>query len=159
MDEILPRDVAGYVGAARCTVGEPGATPPGFEALRLVVRPGGHVFQVVHPDVLVGRHSDADLRLPLPDVSRRHCRLTFVNGGWIVRDLNSLNGVTLNGAPTGPVTPLKSGDTLRIGAVTFAVDVGPVSPYATEESLQQDEILQSIYRSLPPVRAVRRRAG
>ena len=48
-------------------------------------------------DMLIGRHSQADIRLPLPDVSRRHCRFFFGEGVWQVLDLNSLNGVFLNG--------------------------------------------------------------
>ncbi|NJN37217.1 MAG: FHA domain-containing protein [Nitrospiraceae bacterium] len=34
------------------------------------------------PDMIVGRHTECDIRLPLPDVSRRHCRLQFVEGCW-----------------------------------------------------------------------------
>jgi pSer/pThr/pTyr-binding forkhead associated (FHA) protein len=73
--------------------------------------------------MLVGRHSEADIRLPLPDVSRRHCRLQFVEGCWQVIDLNSLNGVYVNGEAViqAPLTP---GSLLRIGGFTFMVEYG-----------------------------------
>src|SRR5687767_2589577 len=68
----------------------PADLPPGFVPLRLVLQPSGTAVEVDRPEVLIGRHSDADLRLPLPDVSRRHCRLEFVEGCWQVIDLHSL---------------------------------------------------------------------
>src|SRR4051794_38746729 len=99
-----------------------GTAPDGFLRMRLVLQPSGLVLDVDGPDVLVGRHSEADLRLPLPDVSRRHCRLQFVEGGWQVIDLNSLNGVQVNGEQVLQA-PLEHGDSLRIGGFTFAVDL------------------------------------
>ena len=71
---------------------------------------------------MIGRHTEADIRLPLPDVSRRHCRLQFVEGCWQVVDLNSLNGIQINGQQVLQ-GPLEQGDLLRIGGFTFAVDL------------------------------------
>jgi len=93
--------------------------------MRLVLQPSGLVLEVNEPDVVVGRHSEAGLRLPLADVSRRHCRLTFKDGSWHVADLNSLNGVQVNGEAVLEAT-LEHGDTLRIGGFSFAVEVGHV---------------------------------
>jgi pSer/pThr/pTyr-binding forkhead associated (FHA) protein len=99
--------------------------PAGGEAeffpLRLVLQPSGATVEVNRPDMLVGRHSDADIRLPLPDVSRRHCRLVFVEGCWQVIDLNSLNGVHLNGEAVLQ-SALQPGDMLRVGGFTFLVE-------------------------------------
>lgn len=91
--------------------------------MRLVLQPSGMVVDVQEPDVVIGRHSEAGLRLPLPDVSRRHCRLTYREGGWHVADLNSLNGVQVNGQRVLEAA-LEHGDTLRIGGFTFDVEVG-----------------------------------
>src|SRR5262245_40204368 len=68
-----------------------------FAARRLELLPSGMTVDLARPDVLVGRHSEADVRLPLPDVSRRHCRFVYAAGRWQVIDLNSLNGVYVNG--------------------------------------------------------------
>jgi pSer/pThr/pTyr-binding forkhead associated (FHA) protein len=81
------------------------------------------VIEVSRPDVVVGRHTEADIRLPLPDVSRRHCRLMFVEGCWQVIDLHSLNGVYLNDEQVLQA-PLVPGDLLRIGGFTFSVEIG-----------------------------------
>src|SRR5690348_16310659 len=78
--------------------------PADFLPLRLVLQPSGATVELTQPDVLIGRHSQADVRLPLPDVSRRHCRLLFGQGVWQVIDLNSLNGVYLNGEPIRQAT-------------------------------------------------------
>jgi pSer/pThr/pTyr-binding forkhead associated (FHA) protein len=72
--------------------------------------------------MMIGRHSEADIRLPLPDVSRRHCRLQWVEGCWQVIDLNSLNGIQLNGEQVLQA-PLEQDDLLRIGGFTFVVDL------------------------------------
>ncbi len=99
------------------------AEPPAdFVPLRLVLQPSGAVIEVNRPDMLVGRHTEADIRLPLPDVSRRHCRLVCTEGCWQVIDLNSLNGVQVNGEQVLQA-PLEQGDLLRIASFTFAVDL------------------------------------
>ena len=97
-------------------------TTDALPALRLVLQPSGMVLEVPRPEAIVGRHSDADVRLPLPDVSRRHCRLAWAEGGWQVTDLNSLNGVQVNGE-TVLHAPLEQGDLLRIGGFTFFVEL------------------------------------
>jgi pSer/pThr/pTyr-binding forkhead associated (FHA) protein len=93
-----------------------------FVPLRLLLQPAGATIDVDRPEVVVGRHTDADIRLPLPDVSRRHCRLQFVGGRWQVVDLNSLNGTKVNGEPVQQAS-LEQGDLLRIGGFTFAVEL------------------------------------
>jgi pSer/pThr/pTyr-binding forkhead associated (FHA) protein len=100
--------------------------PADFVPLRLVLRPAGVAVELTRHDVLVGRHSEADLRLPLPDVSRRHCRFTFAEGRWHVRDLNSLNGTYLNDQPVG-YAPVSQGDRVRVGGFTFEVDLSGAS--------------------------------
>jgi pSer/pThr/pTyr-binding forkhead associated (FHA) protein len=118
--------------------------PADFSPLRLILQPTGATVELTQPDVLLGRHSHADIRLPLPDVSRRHCRFVFSQGVWQVIDLNSLNGVFLNDQPIHQAT-VRQGDLLRIGGFTFIVDLGAgvaESPDASE----------SLFRSIFPVR-------
>jgi pSer/pThr/pTyr-binding forkhead associated (FHA) protein len=93
-----------------------------FVPMRLVMQPGAAIIDVDRPDVVVGRHTECDVRLPLPDVSRRHCRLQFLGGGWQVLDLGSLNGTHVNGEPVTQ-TALQHGDTLKVGSFTFCVEM------------------------------------
>jgi pSer/pThr/pTyr-binding forkhead associated (FHA) protein len=80
------------------------------------------VLELDLPDVLVGRHSAAGLRLALPDVSRRHGRFIFGNGAWQVVDLDSLNGVFVNGVRVRQAE-LHDRDMVGIGSFNFQVDL------------------------------------
>lgn len=68
---------------------------------------------------VIGRGREANLTLPHPLVSRKHCEL-FENCGKLwVRDLGSLNGTYVNNERIADSTLLPSGDLLTVGAVTF----------------------------------------
>jgi predicted component of type VI protein secretion system len=125
-----------------------------FTPLRLVLQPSGYVFELTRPEILLGRHSDADIRLPLPDVSRRHCRFVFADGCWHVFDLNSLNGLFINDERVHEAV-VQDGDVLRIGGFTLVAALPgakqPASRPTPERSLA-DSILQSIADSLPSQR-------
>jgi pSer/pThr/pTyr-binding forkhead associated (FHA) protein len=92
-----------------------------FQPLRLRIHPGGQVMELTAPDLVLGRHSQADLRLPLPEVSRRHCRFVHSAGGWELIDLDSLNGVYVNGMRVERAL-LHTGDSVRVGNVELEVD-------------------------------------
>jgi len=67
-----------------------------------------------------GRHSDADIRLTLPDISRRHLPAGFSESEWRVHDLSSLNGVFVNGEQVQEAA-LYHGDALQLGSSVFVV--------------------------------------
>jgi len=89
-----------------------------FAPLQLVLVPTGLSVELTKTDQIVGRHSTADVRLPLGDVSRRHCRFVFAAGLWKVIDLDSMNGVYVNDERVKEVV-LKHGDRIRIGSFIF----------------------------------------
>ena len=72
-------------------------------------------------DMLVGRHHDCDVVLGDLSVSRRHARLTFRDGNWVVRDLDSTNGTRINGQPVIRCR-LRPGDVLTLGDEAVLVD-------------------------------------
>ncbi|HZT81924.1 MAG TPA: FHA domain-containing protein [Gemmataceae bacterium] len=129
--------------------------PPDFLPLRLVLQPSGWSVELTQPDVLVGRHTEADVRLPLPDVSRRHCRFVFADGCWQVHDLNSLNGVWVNGQQVRHAY-LHHHDQLRIGGFTFVLELRAADP---TEQLPAGDMLRSIADALPDDAHARRRAS
>jgi pSer/pThr/pTyr-binding forkhead associated (FHA) protein len=90
--------------------------------LRLLLQPGGLCVHIDRPEMIVGRHSQADVRLSLPDISRRHCRFVFTDGSWQVYDLNSLNGVFVNGERLHEAI-IRHGDRVRIGSLIFEVEL------------------------------------
>lgn len=90
--------------------------------LQLVLVPSGRTLELKQADQLLGRHSSSDIRLPLADVSRRHCRIFYANSSWHVLDLDSTNGVFLNHRKVHQ-SKLATGDLLRIGSFLFEVRV------------------------------------
>jgi predicted component of type VI protein secretion system len=99
-----------------------GELPSAFVPLRLMLQPGGLCLELTRPDMLIGRHSEADIRLALPDISRRHCRCHFADGHWHIRDLNSLNGIFVNKQRLHEGT-LYDGDRLQLASLTFVVAI------------------------------------
>jgi pSer/pThr/pTyr-binding forkhead associated (FHA) protein len=106
--------------------------------LRLMPISGGASIVLTHPDMLIGRHSESDIRLNLPDVSRRHCRFRFHDGRWHVYDLQSMNGVYVNDERVGQAE-LRNTDRIRIGSFTFEAHYGPMASASHVNSLQTVE--------------------
>jgi pSer/pThr/pTyr-binding forkhead associated (FHA) protein len=100
--------------------------PANMVPLRLLLQPEGSTLELNRPEMLLGRLSEADVRVRSPEVSRRHCRFVFAEGQWEVFDLNSLNGVWVNGLRVQHAV-LKSKDILHIGSYDFEVEIGPAT--------------------------------
>jgi len=60
---------------------------------------GGDVIPLVKDRLLVGRRAESDIQLKFANVSGQHCRLTLEQGYWFIRDLNSRNGIKVDGHP------------------------------------------------------------
>ena len=73
---------------------------------------------LVLDEVSIGRKEGNTIRLTERNISRAHCRIQRVNGDFVVRDLQSYNGVLVNGRRIEQETKLKAGDELRIGDYT-----------------------------------------
>lgn len=87
----------------------------------------------LHGRMVIGRSSQADLLLDHPSVSRRHAELwQDEQGRWLLRDLNSRNGTTVNGATVGD-RALQRGDRIGIGEVMLRFDPAAASVPAPVE--------------------------
>ena len=80
--------------------------------------------------VVVGRHPNCDTRLDSLRVSRHHCCMTQEDGQVIVRDLDSANGIRINGqrVETGRLRP---GDELSIAHIRYRLHGEPDSEQAS----------------------------
>jgi pSer/pThr/pTyr-binding forkhead associated (FHA) protein len=63
----------------------------------------------------IGRGTTADLVLLDPRASRQHCRIVHASGIWLVEDLGSTNGMTVNGTRIVRPQVLQPGDKLGVG--------------------------------------------
>lgn len=115
------------------------------ESLRLIMQSTGFTVEIQEHNTVLGRHTEADVRLPLPDISRRHCRFECAEGAWQVVDLDSLNGVFVNGQKVRQAH-LRRGDVLTIGGFNFEVRVGEVT---NDHPRRTEEVLRDIARALP----------
>ena len=77
-------------------------------------RGASYDFEIRHKITVIGRGTDADIRLTDQAVSRRHAEIRIVNGATMLNDLQSTNGTTVNGV-TVTTTALSDGDEIRIG--------------------------------------------
>ena len=83
----------------------------------LLVRSGptaGSTFALDKDVVTAGRHPDSDSFLDDITVSRRHVEVLRRPGGYVVRDVGSLNGTYVNRARVEE-GPLTDGDELQVG--------------------------------------------
>jgi predicted component of type VI protein secretion system len=80
-------------------------------------------FSIPREVTIVGRREDCDLRIPVGEVSRKHCR--FVKEGDTVRveDMGSSNGTYHNGQRIAGSVSLQPGDSVEVGPVIFVVQI------------------------------------
>jgi len=88
-------------------------------------------FSLSRDVTVVGRREDADFRIPLSDVSRKHTRLIKDGDTLLVEDLGSSNGTYHNGVRVQEAE-VHPGDTLQIGPIQFVVQINGVP---TEDEL------------------------
>jgi len=72
-------------------------------------------------ELLVGRDERCHIVLTDPTVSRRHLRLRFRDGRWILQDLRSTNGTLVNDRSVVRCQ-LRPGDRLLVGEQRLLVD-------------------------------------
>jgi predicted component of type VI protein secretion system len=65
--------------------------------------------------VVIGRAPDCDITVRDILLSRRHCRLSPSDDGWVVQDLQSKNGTVFNGEPLRTPRVLADNDVVRLG--------------------------------------------
>jgi hypothetical protein len=104
--------VAGLIGrVARPTDAD---APPLFTLLALD-------WSGAQSEMLIGRHRGCDVVLSDLSVSRRHARLVFRDGRWILQDLESTNGTKVNGSSVGRCE-LRPSDHLALGTEHLIID-------------------------------------
>ena len=93
---------------------------------------GGDPIPLLKRKLLVGRRSSCDISLRFPNVSSHHCEFEMVNGYWYVRDLNSRNGIKVNGVRCDSKW-LMPGDVVSVSKHQYEVNYTPHGEAPTTE--------------------------
>lgn len=85
---------------------------------QFVMRSGptpGATFSLEGDQLVIGRDSSSNIAINDAEVSRKHARLTFQGGKYVIEDLGSTNGTFVNGQRLVSTVVLKSGDVVSLG--------------------------------------------
>ena len=107
----------GYAFAGIADDGEPaeaGASPL-TELAGCWLRWHDRILPLADGANIVGRGREAEVRVPVPEVSRRHARIDVTGTGAVIEDLQSRNGTFVRGHPVTGATPLTDGDEVGFG--------------------------------------------
>ncbi|MEJ7728175.1 MAG: FHA domain-containing protein [Polyangiaceae bacterium] len=111
-------------------------------------------------EISVGRVQGNDLMLPKGNVSKRHARLLYRDGRFIVTDLKSTNGTYVNGRKIAQATIVREGDKIYIGdfvlRIEAAAGIGNVAGGVPEESGPVHDGVQRDSQHSQPAAADRR---
>ena len=98
-----------------------------MQVVLIMSRNGGErrSFSVARSTTVIGRREDCDLRIPVGEVSRKHCRLVLGTDNLSIQDLGSSHGTFVNGERVQDAF-LNAGDSVVVGPVTFIVQIDGV---------------------------------
>jgi pSer/pThr/pTyr-binding forkhead associated (FHA) protein len=101
---------------------------------------GGDAIPLLRPIMSIGRRESCDVPLQFPNISGVHCELSFRDGYWSIKDLNSTNGVKVNGMRV-QARPLKPGDEIAIAKRRFTIQYSltPEAQHELEALLTEEE--------------------
>ncbi|WP_063734561.1 FhaA domain-containing protein [Streptomyces sp. RTd22] len=97
--------------------GGAGVGPQPQAQTRRWIEINGTRHQISRPTLVLGRSTDADVRIDDPGVSRRHCEIR-VGTPPTVQDLGSTNGIVVDGQHTTRAT-LRDGSRIVVGSTTI----------------------------------------
>jgi hypothetical protein len=111
-------------GAAPSRRPEPPRTPVADARRRLVLEVNGTRHALTPPGLVIGRGTEADVRINDPGISRRHAEIRVEGAGASMRlnivDLGSTNGILVNGHKVREAT-LQEGSRIEMGSTRMLV--------------------------------------
>ena len=117
---------------------------------QLVPVGGGDPIPLKKTELVVGRKSSCDITLPMSNVSGKHCRLTLSAGYWYVEDLDSTNGVKVDGTrvkdcridPNGTLTIAKQQYKMLYDPVKNGATGAPPAKVLREDALLTRSLME-----------------
>jgi diguanylate cyclase (GGDEF)-like protein len=93
------------------------------EACLIIIRgtPQGHRFFLTAPEMTIGRDVSADITVNDQSISRKHAKLQKAGEKYVITDLGSANGTSINDKKVNPgeVIQLEKEDMIRMGNSIF----------------------------------------
>ncbi len=117
----------------RVTISEPGKTPQPYR------------FKLERKIVKIGRSSESDIIIECGSASTNHCTMERVDGGYILRDNNSTNGIKQDDTMMS-VIDLFDGMQVLIGDVPMKFQLSE----SEIETISQEEFSTHQKKKLPP---------
>src|SRR5207237_1365420 len=109
---------------------------------KLIPVGGGDEIPLLRNRMVIGRRESCDIPLRFPNVSGRHCELTFQDGYWTIIDLGSTNGVKVNGDRIQQKRNLKPDDEITIASRRFTIDYIGAGQNSINELMEDDIMSQ-----------------
>ena len=105
---------------------------------------GGDSIPLIREVLTLGRRDSCDIPLRFPNISGIHAQLTFRNGYWYLRDMNSTNGVKVNGVRITEKL-LHPRDEISIGKRRYLIEYElPADRRTLDEVVEEDIMSQSL---------------
>lgn len=93
------------------------------DAIATLVAETGESYPITTFPFVIGRGSECDLVLQGKGVSRKHAEIVFQSGRFVVNDMESLNGIKVNGYKVARVI-LEENDSIKMGEVALTFHSG-----------------------------------
>ena len=121
---------------------------------QLIMRTGptpGATFTLEGDQLNIGRDSTNEITINDAEVSRRHARLTFQGGKYVLEDLGSTNGTFVNGQRLAGPRVLKAGEVVSFGEqIVLVFEVITNDPGATMVSPRATAVPSASRPAGPP---------
>ena len=130
---------------------------------QLIMRTGptpGAVFALEGDQLTIGRDSTNEVTINDAEVSRRHARLTFQGGKFVLEDLGSTNGTFVNGQRLAGPRVLKAGEVVSFGEqIVLVFEATTFDPGATIASPRAAAVPSASRPPMPPPAPSQQYAG
>jgi len=106
---------------------------------------GGDNIPLLRAKLTIGRRDNCDVCINFPNISSLHCEMAFRDGYWYIRDLNSTNGVKVNGVRVQEKL-LRTHDEVVIGKrvyhIEYEMPVGAMADDRESEDIFSQSLLE-----------------
>jgi predicted component of type VI protein secretion system len=124
---------------------------------QFVMRSGptpGVTFPLEGDQLVIGRDASNGIAINDAEISRKHSRLTFQGGKYVLEDLGSTNGTFINGQRLAGQVVLKPGDVVSLGEqIVLMYDAIDQDPGATIVSPRHAKLTPPPVQSSAPAPA------